>query len=209
MARINLLPWRAEERERRNREFMLQLVGVALLSLLGAFLLWSYFGSELSSQREANGLVEQANISLDRDLEEIKELEKTRDDIESRMRVIQDLQGTRPLPVHVLDTLVRAMPAKLYLTRVQREGNLLILQGRADNPNVVSDLLRSLDASEWLSGSVVKNIANSMQVKPAPVVKDGDTVIVTAAPAPEENYITFEMVTNIKAIEPPKDDKAK
>lgn len=34
MARINLLPWRQEVRERKNKEFMTLIVAVLLLSLL-------------------------------------------------------------------------------------------------------------------------------------------------------------------------------
>ena len=41
MARINLLPWRQEERERRNKEFMTLIVAVTLLTLLAAYASWS------------------------------------------------------------------------------------------------------------------------------------------------------------------------
>ena len=45
MARINLLPWREEERARRNKEFITLVVAVTLLSLLAAFATWSYFNN--------------------------------------------------------------------------------------------------------------------------------------------------------------------
>ena len=84
MARINLLPWRQDERERRNKEFITLVVAVTLLSLLAAFAAWSYFNNELDDQFDANVLVEQKNVRLDGVLTEIDSLEQRREDIISR-----------------------------------------------------------------------------------------------------------------------------
>ena len=55
MAKINLLPWRQELREQRNREFMTLVVAVLFLSLLGAFAAWSYYKNTLENQvRQTN-----------------------------------------------------------------------------------------------------------------------------------------------------------
>ena len=64
MARINLLPWRSEERERRNKEFLTLVVAVTLLALLAAFATWSYFNNELEEQRDANDRIAQENSRL-------------------------------------------------------------------------------------------------------------------------------------------------
>ena len=52
MAKINLLPWRQELRERRNREFMTLVVAVLFLSLLGAFAAWSYYKNTLCTRQK-------------------------------------------------------------------------------------------------------------------------------------------------------------
>lgn len=206
MARINLLPWREQERARRNREFVMQLVVVALLSLLAAFAAWTFFNAQLESQQEANAVVKQANEALDRDLEQIKELEKTREDIVSRMKVIQDLQGTRPIPVHVFDNLVRVMPANVFLNRISLRGDVLTLEGRADNPNSVSDLLRNIDLTKWLDHSAVKRIENVAPAAPASQRNADGKVIVIETPPPEAEYIKFVMTTKVVQTEL---DKAK
>jgi type IV pilus assembly protein PilN len=66
------------------------------------------------------------------------------------MRVIQELQGNRPIIVRVLDQLVRTVPDGVFYTRVSAKGSELSIDGVAESNNRVSSLMRRLDASEWL-----------------------------------------------------------
>jgi len=199
MARINLLPWREEERERRNKEFITLVAAITLLSLLAAFAAWSYFNNELAEQQSANALIEQRNAELDGALTEITGLEQRREDIISRMQVIQDLQGRRPVPVHVWDDIPKAIPPALYINNFKREGDTLTLTGQADNPNVVSSLIRNLDASEWMDNSAVRTIQQNISAYEAPAplttVKEGET---PRPIYPEDSYVQFVVTTEIQ-----------
>ncbi len=206
MARINLLPWRQEERERRNKEFITLVAAVTLLALLSAFATWSYFNNELDEQRDANALITQENTRLDTALVEIDSLEQRRDDIVSRMQVIQDLQGRRPVPVHLWDDLAKAMPTALYLNNLKREGNTITLTGLADNPNVVSSLIRNLDASKWMGNSAVRNIQQNISAyQPAPALNTGNQSRPTY---PEDSYVQFVITTQVQSETANTDDSA-
>lgn len=201
MARINLLPWRQEERERRNKEFITLVVAVTLLALLAAFASWSYFNNELDEQLDANALIEQENARLDKALVEIDSLEQRRDDIVSRMQVIQDLQGRRPVPVRLWDDLAKAMPPALYLNNLKREGDVLTLTGLADNPNIVSSLIRNLDNSKWMGNSAVSNIQQNITAyESAPALNNTVTVGEQPRPIyPEDSYVQFVVTTKVQS----------
>lgn len=201
MARINLLPWRAEERERRNKEFITLVVAVTLLTLLAAFATWSYFNNELEEQLDANALIEQENARLDTVLSEIDSLEQRREDIISRMQVIQDLQGRRPVPVRLWDDLAKAMPSALYLNNLKREGDVITLTGLADNPNVVSNLIRNLDSSKWMGNSAVSNIQQNISAyQAAPVLNNTvNTGEQTRPVYPEDSYVQFVVTTKVQS----------
>ena len=208
MARINLLPWREEERERKNKEFITQVVAVILFSLLAAFAVWSFFNYELEQQQQANELIRTANISLDADLKQIEGLEQRRDDIISRMRVIQELQGRRPVPVRIWDDIARAIPASMYLTNMKREGDVITFTGRADNPNVVSSLVRNLNASAWMENSKLKYIQDDIQAYQSTVVTPAttDNNKPTRPVYPEDSYIQFVVTTQVVASTPDESD---
>ena len=202
MARINLLPWRQEERARRNKEFIALVVAVTLLSLLAAFATWSYFNNELAEQLDANALIEQENARLDKALVEIDSLEQRREDIISRMQVIQDLQGRRPVPVRLWDDLAKAIPPALYLNNLKREGDLLTLTGLADNPNVVSSLIRNLDSSKWMGNSAVSNIQQNITAYQAAPVLESTVTTPGEQPRPiypEDSYVQFVITTKVQS----------
>ena len=202
MARINLLPWREEERARRNKEFITLVVAVTLLSLLAAFATWSYFNNELAEQLDANALIEQENARLDKALVEIDSLEQRREDIISRMQVIQDLQGRRPVPVRLWDDLAKAIPPALYLNNLKREGDVLTLTGLADNPNVVSSLIRNLDSSKWMDNSAVSNIQQNITAYQAAPVLESTVTTPGEQPRPiypEDSYVQFVITTKVQS----------
>lgn len=50
MARINLLPWRAERRKQRQREFMTMLGFAAIAGVVLSALIWFYYDRQVSGQ---------------------------------------------------------------------------------------------------------------------------------------------------------------
>jgi type IV pilus assembly protein PilN len=66
------------------------------------------------------------------------------------MRVIQALQGNRPVIVRLLDQLVRTVPEGVFYTSLQTDAQLVSIEGIAESNNRVSSLMRRLEASRWL-----------------------------------------------------------
>jgi type IV pilus assembly protein PilN len=151
MPRINLLPWRAELRQKRKQEFLVALLGAVIV---GAVLV---YGSKLtmqgwiSSQNGRNALLKRENEALDKQIAEIAGLESQRDRLVARMRVIDQLQRSRPEVVHLFDELVDAVPEGVHFTEVKQTNNRIELQGQAQSSTRVSTLMRNIDDADFLS----------------------------------------------------------
>ena len=55
-----------------------------------------------------------------------------------RMKIIQDLQGNRPIAARVFDQLVRTLPDGVYFTDVKMVGQSISIDGAAESNNLVS-----------------------------------------------------------------------
>ncbi|WP_275628370.1 type 4a pilus biogenesis protein PilN [Pseudomonas sp. 273] len=151
MARINLLPWREQLREERKQRFLIALGGVLLLSGGLVFLGDQYFSSAIENQSARNDFLRKEIAVLDARIKEISELKTRRQQLLERMKIIQDLQGNRPIIGRVFDQLVRTLPDGVYYTGLKMNGHTIAIAGAAESNNRVSNLMRNLDASDWLT----------------------------------------------------------
>jgi len=167
MARINLLPWRAERRKQRQREFQAML-GLAALAGLGlAFLLWFYYDRQVSGQYARNAYLEDQIAQVKRQNEEIKELDAKKDRLLARKKVIEELQANRSQMVHLFDSLVRTIPDGVTLTSLKQEGDILTLQGGAQSNARVSAYMRNLETSGWMTKPDLSIIEARKEAAPA------------------------------------------
>ena len=149
MAKINLLPWLDELREQRKKQFIAICVGVALLGLASVLLTWLYFDHKLKDQEQANQLITSTNQGLDVQLKSLEGLQKQRDDIVERMKLIKGLDGQRPISVHLVEELVRVVPDKMFITKFSRTGDNFVIEGKAESPSTVAELLTRLGSSPY------------------------------------------------------------
>ena len=195
MAKINLLPWRDELREKRKKEFIAVCIGAFLVGVLGVGLTWLYFDNRLQDQEQANQLVVSTNQNLDIQLKSLEGLQEQRNAIVERMKLIQGLQGQRPIAVHLVDELVRVIPSNMYITKFSRLGDKFTLEGKAESPNTVAELLRNLESSPWYRNAFMSSFLVTEEKKaqaPSSIV-----------PRVEDSYGTFMVTADLDAIAQP------
>ncbi len=151
MARINLLPWREQLREERKQRFLVSLGGLLVAAAAVVFLGDQYLNGEIENQQARNDFVRKEIAVLDTRIAEISELRTRRQQLLERMKIIQDLQGNRPIIGHVFDQLVRTLPDGVYFTGVKMTGKTIAIVGAAESNSRVSKLMRDMDASDWLT----------------------------------------------------------
>ena len=150
MPRINLLPWREEQRLMRRNQFFAGLGAAALAAGLLLLLANLGFNSIIGHQQDRNQLLKNEIAALDLRIAEIIDLEEKKDRLLARMQIIEQLQRSRPGIVHVFDEMVRTMPEGVYLNEVKQTGRRLEIVGAAESNTRVSALMRNIDGSEWL-----------------------------------------------------------
>jgi type IV pilus assembly protein PilN len=203
MAKINLLPWRDERREERKKQFITLCVISAIIAAIAVLLIWFFLNQKLSDQEQANQLVVSTNQTLDAQLKTLDGLQERRQAVIERMKLIQGLEGQRPVTVRLVDELVRVMPEGAYITKFERIGDKFTIEGKAESPNTVAELLRNLEASEWYRNVFMNSFLAAEDKK--------DKAPSSVVPRPEEAYGTFVVTADIGeiALQTPEDSKNK
>jgi type IV pilus assembly protein PilN len=150
MPRINLLPHRESKRRERKLRFFVSLAVAAGAGIVTAGALYLLYGSMIDSQQQRNDELRAQIKKLDKQIEEINDLESSKQKFIARMEIIEKLQRSRPEIVHVFDTIVRTLPEGVYLTSVEQTDKRLKFQGIAQSSTRVSTFMRNLDGSQWL-----------------------------------------------------------
>ena len=151
MPRINLLPWREEERKKRQRDFFIATASSFVAGLVVVGLTNLAFSQMISNQGDRNQRLEEEIVILNRSITEIDGLERQRERLLARMEIIEQLQRSRPEIVHLFDEVSRQLPEGVYLTGMKQNGSSVEIRGIAQSSTRVSALMRQIDSSEWLT----------------------------------------------------------
>ena len=150
MPRINLLPWRDEERKERKLKFLVALGGAAVAAFLTAFVGYLLMDSMVSAQEARNDKLNREIAELDKQIEKINSLEADKARFIARMEVIEKLQRSRPEIVHIFDEITKQLPDGVYLTAITQTGSRLKFEGVAQSSTRVSAFMRNIDSSSYL-----------------------------------------------------------
>jgi len=173
MAHINLLPWRDERRAELKKEFLSVLALLAVLGVAVVFLGDLFVNGQIDHQQARNDYLTRHITELNKQVAEIRDLQRKRNQLLDRMRVIQELQGNRPIIVRILDQLVRTVPDGVFYEALESTTGVITISGIAESNNRVSSLMRRLDGSDWFA--------------------EPNLDVVTAAPEYGEQATTFRL----------------
>ena len=151
MARINLLPHRAERRSRARQHFYVVGGGTAILGALVVVAMHGYYAARIDTQFERNRFLKSEIAKLDKEIAEINKLKDEIQALLARKQVIETLQTDRAQTVHLLDELVRQMPEGVYLKSMVQRGLNINLVGYSQSNARVSTLMRNIETSPYLA----------------------------------------------------------
>jgi type IV pilus assembly protein PilN len=170
MAHINLLPWRAERRKLREREFYIQL-GMAFGAALVVLIAWSFWmDARIDNQNERNTYLQGEIKQLDDRIAKIKDLEKVRAGLLQRKQIIEQLQANRSQMVHLFDELVKTIPSSARLAGMKQSGDSMSLDGVSQSNSSVAEYMRNIEASPWMGHADLRKTENMHDASRMPYV---------------------------------------
>lgn len=121
MSKINLLPWRQELKNIRNKNFFVILGFSVFLTILLIILCDFMITYETQVQYANAGYISNELEKVKSQVREIDRLKENKKQLLERFWIINALQIDRPSIVKLLDMLPRVLPESVYLTLLARK----------------------------------------------------------------------------------------
>lgn len=153
LIKINLLPYREMEEQKKKKQFQTIMVIGAAAGLVAAGLIYSSLAGMILNQQGRNESLQAGIATLDKELEEIKTLnEQKRNFLERRQR-IAELDNKRFEGARIIDTLNQLVPDGAYLLSLKGDAsknlvsNKYAITGKAISDNKVAVLMTALPST--------------------------------------------------------------
>ena len=143
MILVNLLPHREAARKRRRDAFFATLGLAAIAGLLISGAVYSWYLTQIESQRGKNLFLKTEITRLEGQIKEISTLQAEITALRARQNAVEDLQGNRNLPVYLLTELVKQLPDGVYINSMKQDNQSVQITGVAQSNERVSELLRN------------------------------------------------------------------
>ncbi|MCG7562188.1 MULTISPECIES: PilN domain-containing protein [Pseudoalteromonas] len=158
MPHINLLPWREQQRQASQQKF-LTILGIIVAASLALMYGIGAFYDTLKEGQEIKNLYLSSEIKkLDKRIGEIRGLNQQKENLQRRIRLIEELQSNRNLGTQIIDEVTRVVPAGVYLTSLERQKNMIKVIGRSESNNRLSQMLRAVESSYLLRDPLLQGI---------------------------------------------------
>ncbi|PFG55153.1 type IV pilus assembly protein PilN [Vibrio sp. ES.051] len=148
--RINLLPWRENQREEHRRRFM----GLIVLGLFVAVgIQWGigkYFAYQQNQQQERLDYLTHYITELDQRIEAMKIAEQEHGKILERLKVVEGLQGGRNKTTELMNLMPSAIPQGVYVDKIKMNDLEIEISGISDSTSRLATMLDNMERSAKL-----------------------------------------------------------
>ncbi len=188
MAYINLLPWREENIKAQQKEFFTILAIAAIVAFGLIFSVSLFYQAKIDGQVKRNHFLTNEIQVLDIRINEIKLLAEKKAALQKRIDVIEQLQRSRNVGTQVLDEMAKVIPAGIYITSLEKQGNSIFLQGKSESNNHLANMIRAIELSDLFTDATPESIVTDenatkllsdfkMQIRIKGLVNDLDAAV--------------------------------
>jgi len=151
MIRINLLPVR-EARRKASIRHQGALVGFAAVAgVLVCVLLHMSISSRISSEEARLQEARVQLVALEETRKEVDRFREEKLEIERKLAVIADLEGSRTGPVRILDDIATRIPSRMWLRSLTVGAGAIDMAGLSLDAEIVAAFMTSLEQSPLIT----------------------------------------------------------
>jgi type IV pilus assembly protein PilN len=158
MIQINLLPWRAAEKEARKVRFIATLAGFIGLSLFILVILHFYTDHSINRQLLRNSYLQSRLEQEQGKLFDLKKMKEQQAVFMTELYFIIKLREQSLQVIRLLDNLTKTIPNTVFLDKIMRQKNIITLTGEAESNLDITQFMKNLSQSHYFTAPVLNQI---------------------------------------------------
>ncbi|MCF8057066.1 MAG: PilN domain-containing protein [Desulfocapsa sp.] len=152
MLRINLLPIRQLKKRAVARNQIVSFIILLIFLLVGLGAVGLLQAAKLKSIATSTAKLKQETQKYAPILAEMKQLEKTKQDLENKITIIKTLKSESSITVHILDQVAKKVDSRrMWLESLKQQGASLDLSGVALDNRTIAQFMDALQESPYVS----------------------------------------------------------
>ncbi|HHF2892335.1 TPA: PilN domain-containing protein [Vibrio diabolicus] len=158
--RINLLPWRENQREEHRRRFI-SLVALGMLVAIG--IQWGigkFFEYQQDQQQERLDYLTHYIVELDQRIEAMKIAEQEHSKILERLKVVEGLQNGRNKTTEFMNLMPAVIPEGVYVDKIKMNDLEIEISGISDSTPKLATMLDNMERSAKLNDVEMHSIVH-------------------------------------------------
>jgi type IV pilus assembly protein PilN len=152
MIRINLLPTEEVERAADQRQQIATVGLVVALGVLALIAVHSVQAARNATTKHRLTAVREELEAIQGPYDQVQKIQAQQRELESKLKVISQLEARSGGPVNVMSDLSSAVPEKLWLTEFSEVGGTARMSGFSVDEQTIADFLRKLGTSTYFTG---------------------------------------------------------
>ncbi|HCZ9551123.1 TPA: PilN domain-containing protein [Vibrio alginolyticus] len=158
--RINLLPWRENQREEHRRRFI-SLVALGMFVAVG--IQWGigkFFEYQQDQQQERLDYLTHYIAELDQRIEAMKIAEQEHSKILERLKVVEGLQNGRNKTTEFMNLMPAVIPEGVYVDKIKMNDLEIEISGISDSTPKLATMLDNMERSAKLNDVEMHSIVH-------------------------------------------------
>lgn len=158
MFEINLLPWRTIRKNQNKKKFL--IITILILIVIGCVLLLinNYMNQLIDNRLSYNHRLKKEISIYDNKINRIKQLKKDKEKLISNIYFIKYLQKSCFFSAYLLKKIAKMLPSDIYLKKIQKINNKIIIFGFSKSTNSISLLMHKIENNKWIKLAAVDEI---------------------------------------------------
>lgn len=147
MAQINLLPWREKAREQKRNLFGYTVGAFIGMTVVLVLLVHFHYSSLITIQKKRNAFLSQMVDEESRQLLDLNAKIESGEAYDSELHFLMSLRSSGYMAISLLDELARITPTAIVLTTLSRDGDDILIYGKATSDYQITELMKNMHKS--------------------------------------------------------------